>query len=62
MVTRTRRVANHNPLLMVEGRLQNERGRVNLVVEAVTALDGDGFPIPDDAAPTVFAPPSHDFR
>jgi error-prone DNA polymerase len=62
VVTRTRRVANHNPLLMVEGRLQNERGRVNLVVEAVTALDGDGFPIPDDAAPTVFAPPSHDFR
>ena len=62
VVTRTRRVANHNPLLMVEGRLQNERGRVNLVVEAVTALDGDGVPIPDDAAPTVFAPPSHDFR
>ena len=48
VVNRTRRVANHNPLLMVEGRLQNERGRVNLVVETVTALDGDGAPLPAD--------------
>ena len=62
VVTRTRRVANHNPLLMVEGRLQNERGRVNVVVETVTALDGDGVPLDFDAATTVAAPPSHDFR
>ncbi|MBJ7595632.1 MAG: DNA polymerase III subunit alpha, partial [Candidatus Dormibacteraeota bacterium] len=62
VVTRTRRVANHNPLLMVEGCLQNERGRVNLVVETVTALDGDGVPLDPDAATTVAAPPSHDFR
>ena len=62
VVTRTRRIANHNPLLMVEGRLQNERGRVNLVVETVVALDGDGIPIPEGGARHVPAPPSHDFR
>nr|MDQ2960362.1 DNA polymerase III subunit alpha [Candidatus Dormibacteraeota bacterium] len=63
VVTRTRRVANANPLLLVEGRLQNERGRVNLVVETVTALDGDGVPLRlDDGALPVPAPPSHDFR
>jgi error-prone DNA polymerase len=62
VVTRTRRVANHHPLLLVEGRLQNERGRVNLVVETVTALDGDGVPLHDDAPPAVAAPPSHDFH
>jgi error-prone DNA polymerase len=63
VVARTRRVANHNPLLMVEGRLQNERGRVNVVVEAVTGLDGDGVPLQqDDFAPVRGAPPSHDYR
>jgi error-prone DNA polymerase len=62
VVTRTRRVANHNPLLMVEGRLQNERGRVNLVVETVTALDGDGVPVTADTPATMTAPPSHDFH
>jgi error-prone DNA polymerase len=63
VVTRTRRVANHHPLLMVEGTLQNERGRVNLVVETVAALDGDGVPMVDGgtAAPAA-APPSHDFH
>jgi error-prone DNA polymerase len=62
VVARTRRVANHHPLLMVEGRLQNERGRVNLVVETVTALDGDGIPVEGEDAPVAGAPPSHDFR
>ncbi|HEX4578505.1 MAG TPA: DNA polymerase III subunit alpha [Candidatus Dormibacteraeota bacterium] len=62
VVTRTRRIANHNPLLMVEGRLQNQRGRVNLVVETVVALDGDGVPLPTGAPTTMAAPPSHDFR
>jgi error-prone DNA polymerase len=62
VVSRTRRVANHHPLLMVEGRLQNERGRVNLVVETVTALDGDGAPLAGDTPVTVPAPPSHDYR
>ena len=62
VVTRTRTVANHNPLLMVEGRLQNERGRVNLVVETVVALDGDGVPMDADSAVTVTAPASHDFH
>ncbi len=62
VVTRTRRIANHNPLLMVEGRLQNENGRVNLVVETVVALDGDGVPMRDGAPANPAAPPSHDFR
>jgi error-prone DNA polymerase len=62
VIARTRRVANHHPLLMVEGRLQNERGRVNLVVETVTALDGDGVPIDEDDEPAAVAPPSHDYR
>ncbi len=62
VVARTRGVANHNPLLMVEGRLQNERGRVNLVVETVVALDGDGVPLAADTAAVVAAPPSHDFH
>ena len=62
VVTRTRRIANHNPLLMVEGRLQNERGRVNVVVETVVALDGDGVPMPSGTRTRMAAPPSHDFR
>jgi error-prone DNA polymerase len=62
VIARTRRVANHHPLLMVEGRLQNERGRVNLVVETVTALDGDGVPIDEDDEPAAVAPPAHDYR
>jgi error-prone DNA polymerase len=62
VVTRTRRIANHNPLLMVEGRLQNERGRVNVVVETVVALDGDGVPLPSGTPTRMAAPPSHDFR
>jgi error-prone DNA polymerase len=62
VVTRTRRIANHNPLLMVEGKLQNERGRVNLVVETVIALDGDGVPLGVGTRTKMAAPPSHDFR
>ncbi len=61
VVARTRQVANQNPLLMVEGRLQNERGRVNLVVETVTALTADGVPMEPGSA-TAVAPPSHDFH
>ncbi|HEX4755230.1 MAG TPA: DNA polymerase III subunit alpha [Candidatus Dormibacteraeota bacterium] len=62
VVTRTRRIANHNPLLMVEGRLQNQVGRVNVVVETVVALDGDGVPLPSGTRTRIAAPPSHDFR
>ncbi|MBJ7608991.1 MAG: DNA polymerase III subunit alpha [Candidatus Dormibacteraeota bacterium] len=62
VVTRTRQVANHNPLLMVEGRLQNERGRVNLVVETVVALTGDGLPVDAGTAAPTAAPSSHDFH
>ena len=62
VVTRTRRVANANPLLMVEGRLQNERGRINLVVETVIALDGDGVPLSVGVGAPLSAPPSHDFH
>jgi DNA polymerase III alpha subunit len=57
---RTRDVAR-NPLLMVEGTLQVELGRINVVVATVTALDSDGHPLPSNAA-RVAAPPSHDFR
>ena len=57
---RTRDVARH-PLLMVEGTLQVELGRINVVVATFTALDSDGHPLPANAA-RVAAPPSHDFR
>ncbi|HYL71640.1 MAG TPA: DNA polymerase III subunit alpha, partial [Candidatus Dormibacteraeota bacterium] len=40
---RTREAARH-PLLMVDGTLQVESGRINVVVASVTALDSDGNP------------------
>jgi error-prone DNA polymerase len=45
VVRRTREVAAH-PLLMVDGTLQVEHGRINVVVRSVTALDADGHPLP----------------
>jgi error-prone DNA polymerase len=42
---RTRAVANFHPLLMVVGVLQADAGRLNLVVESVTGLDGEGRPV-----------------
>ncbi len=57
---RTREAARH-PLLMVDGVLQVEAGRINVVVARVTPLDPDGRPLPPDA-PLASAPPSHDFR
>ena len=59
VVQRTRRVANHNPLLMIDGTLQNQSGRINVVVEEVTALDGDG--VPGGSAPHRL-PGAHNFR
>ena len=56
----TREVARH-PLLMVDGTLQVEHGRVNVVVASVTALDGDGRPL-RSASAHIPAPRSHDFR
>ena len=44
VVQRTLEVSRH-PLLMVDGRLQVEHGRVNVLVEQVTALTPDGDPI-----------------
>jgi error-prone DNA polymerase len=44
VVQRTLEVSRH-PLLMVDGRLQVEHGRVNVLVERVTALTPDGDPI-----------------
>ena len=41
VVQRTLEVSPH-PLLMVDGRLQVEHGRVNVLVEQVTALTPDG--------------------
>ncbi|MEA2614405.1 MAG: error-prone polymerase [Chloroflexota bacterium] len=42
VVRRTRSVANFHPLLLVDGRLQSEAGRLNLIVEQVRALDAEG--------------------
>jgi len=59
---RTRDVARH-PLLMVEGTLQVELGRVNVVVRRVTALDGEGRPIAVGTPPQPSAAPeAHNFR
>ncbi|MFN2569960.1 MAG: DNA polymerase III subunit alpha, partial [Candidatus Dormibacteria bacterium] len=49
---RTRSVANLNPMLMVDGRLQADGSRLNLVVEQVAAVE----------SPTAAVPASHDFH
>jgi error-prone DNA polymerase len=63
VVQRTLEVSRH-PLLMVDGRLQVEHGRVNVVVEQVTALTPDGDPIarPAPLPPESGLPGSHDYR
>ncbi|HEX6538280.1 MAG TPA: DNA polymerase III subunit alpha [Candidatus Dormibacteraeota bacterium] len=59
---RTRDAARH-PLLMVDGLLQVEHGRINVVVQQVTALDRDGRPLPADAPlTTIPSPRPHNFR
>jgi error-prone DNA polymerase len=50
VVRRTRSVANFHPLLMVDGRLQSESGRLNLIVEQVRALDAEGRVLDSRAA------------
>jgi error-prone DNA polymerase len=62
VVQRTLEVSRH-PLLMVDGRLQVEHGRVNVLVETVTALTPDGDPIANPGPPreTGFRG-SHDYR
>jgi error-prone DNA polymerase len=50
VVQRTLEVSRH-PLLMVDGRLQVEHGRVNVLVERVTALTPDGDPIANPGPP-----------
>ena len=47
---RTRAVADYHPLLMVDGVLQSEGGRLNIIVHRVQALDADGHPIAHGAA------------
>ena len=42
VVRRTRGVANFHPLLLVDGRLQSQAGRLNLIVEGIRALDAEG--------------------
>jgi error-prone DNA polymerase len=60
---RTRVVANANPLLLAEGTVQVNAGRINLLVDAVTALDGEGRPRASGPASRPWsAPDSHDFR
>jgi DNA polymerase III alpha subunit len=63
VVQRTLEVSRH-PLLMVDGRLQVEHGRVNVLVETVTALTPDGNPItrPAPRPPERGFPGSHDYR
>ena len=63
VVQRTLEVSRH-PLLMVDGRLQVEHGRVNVLVERVTALTPDGDPIAHPRAPSRDGgyPGSHDYR
>ncbi len=63
VVRRTLEVSRH-PLLMVDGRLQVEHGRVNVLVEVVTALTPDGDPIAHPGPPTPDAGfhGSHDYR
>jgi error-prone DNA polymerase len=62
---RTRAVAGSHPLLLVEGVIQSRSKRLNLVVDAVTALDGQGHPVtaPGEGVQLTWRPPaSHDFR
>ncbi len=47
---RVRNVANFHPLLMVDGTLESEGGRLNLLVEQVRALDGEGNVLDDASA------------
>jgi error-prone DNA polymerase len=63
VASRTRDAARH-PLLMIDGTLQVESGRTNVLVSRVTALDSEGRPLPDPRAPRSdgFAPPAHNFR
>jgi error-prone DNA polymerase len=63
VVQRTLEVSRH-PLLMVDGRLQVEHGRVNVLVETVIALTPDGDPIArsGSAPPETGLPGSHDYR
>jgi len=61
---RTRAVANFHPLLLAGGRLQADGGRLNLVVETITALDRDGRSLGSSAGHdgSRIEPASHDFR
>jgi error-prone DNA polymerase len=63
VAARTRAVSRH-PLLMVDGVLQVELGRVNILVASVTALDADGHPLRDDGPPRPEprVPPAHNYR
>lgn len=62
-VAQRTRDASRHPLLMVDGTLQVERGRINVVVQQVTALDRNGEPLPPDAPlTTIPAPRPHNFR
>jgi len=63
VVQRTLEVSRH-PLLMVDGRLQVEHGRVNVLVEKVTALTLDGDRIEHPGIPPEEGgyPGSHDYR
>jgi error-prone DNA polymerase len=63
VVQRTLEVSRH-PLLMIDGRLQVEHGRVNVLVEQVTALTPDGDRIARPGTPPEQGGfrGSHDYR
>jgi error-prone DNA polymerase len=63
VAARTRDAARH-PLLLVDGTLQVESGRINVQVSRIAALDGEGRPLRDvrSAPSAAGAPPAHDFR
>jgi DNA polymerase III alpha subunit len=62
---RVRNVANFHPLLLVDGVIESEAGRLNLLVEDVRALDGEGQVIPTADARYgrhAATPTSHDYH
>ena len=67
VVQRTRAIANFHQLLLIDGTLQAENGRLNVIVEDIHALDGDGNLLDDEtarmggAADTVAPGPQHGF-
>jgi hypothetical protein len=65
VLERTRSIANFHPLLAVDGVLESDGGRLNILVEAVRALDATGRVIAGAAfgrgAPVAAPRPQHGY-